>query len=215
MKKSILVAAMLCVVMSLSACFNSNTDSNPETENPESVFDQTTAEATDTAEDNTLTGTQTYSNDYISFEYDADLMSVLENGDGLDYTIAVVQNNAKSIVPHVDMIGLDTSDIGNQLTAEQFESLSKEAVAQYYGVATSDLNITITGTEINESDPENSSASTILTIEATEDTPKIYAESKLLYNTTDGVMCVALLDDDLESEEMVPYLKVLESIQLK
>ena len=214
MKRMMLIWAVLLSVVMLTACSDSSEKPVLEADSHESSTEQIKEEPI-TEEPSTLTGTQQYSNDYISFEYDADLMSVLENGEGLDYTIAVMQNNAESIVPHVDMLGLDTTDIGSQLTAEQFENLSKEAVAQYYGVSLSELSMSVTGTEINTTDLNHCYASTILTVKETEDTPVIYVESKLLYNESNGVMCIALLDDDLESSEMVPYLKVLESIQLK
>lgn len=196
-------AGMLAALVLCSGCTKDEDTSGAATQ---------TEETTKTEE--AVSSIETWQNEYVSFEYNTDLMSVSENGSGMEYVVSVMGKNAESIVPHVDLIGLDTAGIGDQMTAEMFEELATNAVTEYYGNA-DPLDISVTGTEISTDNPACRTASTVLTVGPTDDSPTVYAQADLQYNETYGVMAIALLDDEIGSENAVPFLKVMESVTLK
>lgn len=232
MNKYLKVGASLALTLLLLAgCSGQNTDKSEdsshesssvssEVNDPSSSTNPTTDEGAEkgdtdlTISDEGLTGDQEYSFEDISFTYNADEISVAEQGDGKEFMISLYGKDGKSVVPRIDILGMDTSDLSEAITKEQFEELALQLVSQYYGEDSNSVNMVPNSTVVSMDDPNLRTASTIVNVSATETVPSIYAEVSMQYNTESGAITILLLDEDASGDQSSPFMLAYESIKL-
>lgn len=232
MNKYLKVGASLALTLLLLAgCSGQNTDKgedsshesssvSSEVNDPSSSTNPTTDEGAEkgdtdlTISDEGLTGDQEYSFEDISFTYNADEISVAEQGDGKEFMISLYGKDGKSVVPRIDILGMDTSDLPEAITKEQFEELALQLVSQYYGEDSNSVNMVPNSTVVSMDDPNLRTASTIVNVSATETVPSIYAEVSMQYNTESGAITILLLDEDASGDQSSPFMLAYESIKL-
>lgn len=232
MNKYLKVGASLALTLLLLAgCSGQNTDKgedssyesssvSSEVNDPSSSTNPTTDEGAEkgdtdlTISDEGLTGDQEYSFEDISFTYNADEISVAEQGDGKEFMISLYGKDGKSVVPRIDILGMDTSDLSEAITKEQFEELALQLVSQYYGEDSNSVNMVPNSTVVSMDDPNLRTASTIVNVSATETVPSIYAEVSMQYNTESGAITILLLDEDASGDQSSPFMLAYESIKL-
>lgn len=232
MNKYLKVGASLALsLILLAGCSGQNADksddSPPESSSVSSEAKDPNSSANPAADDGTekedsdltisderLTGDQEYSFENVSFTYNADEISVAKQGDGTEFMISLYGKDEKSVIPRIDILGMDTSNLSEAITKEQFEELALQLVSQYYGEDSNSVNMVPNSTVVSMDDPNLRTASTIVNVSATETVPSIYAEVSIQYNTESGAITILLLDEDSSGDQSSPFMLAYESIKL-
>lgn len=163
--------------------------------------------------DNDLSGEQFYNFKNISFTYNADTTKVLTQNDDSGFMISVMSKTDNFLIPRVDFLGIDTTDIGGDITSNQFENLAKEIVKNYLDETIDNTSITTSKTSIELNNPENRYAKTDIKIEKVNSDISILGKVEIKYNSTQGVVSILLYEENNTSNKE-DFLNTFNSIQL-
>lgn len=232
MNKYLKIGAVLTLsLLLLSGCTGKDATSGNEAENNSSTSSQTTSDQSSSVNEDKssqekdpssdvvyseddLTGEQEYSFENISLKYDADTIAVAQQGTGNEFMVSLYGKNGETVVPRIDILGMDTSSLEEAITKEQFEELATQLVTEYYGEDAASVTMVPSSTELSMDDPSNRSASTIVNVTATEEVPSIYAEVSMKYNEESGAIALLLLNADATGDESAPFMMAFESIKV-
>lgn len=149
----------------------------------------------------------------VSFSYNADLLSMNKNVDGANtFVVSLLSKEDPSIVPQINLIGIDTSSLNGEMTEEEYGELCSQLLQQYYTDPQTEVEVQVM--QLDLSDPANRIAEATLSNKASEGGPAIDAKMKLLYNEANGVMVISMFEKDMSQEEQVPFEEAYQSVVL-